>query len=64
MNQFFYDEIKCSVTSLKKVGIDPTLYKDDEIIIVSDEHTIGAYLAGFFTVGVKSAGCSVCVVQI
>ncbi|MBQ4348372.1 MAG: LicD family protein [Clostridia bacterium] len=62
MNQFFYDEIKCSVTSLKKAGIDPTLYKDDEIIIVSDEHTIGAYLAGFFTVGVKSKSCSVCVV--
>ena len=55
MNQFFYDEIKCSVTALKKAGIDPTLYLDDEIIIVSDEHSLAAYLAGFFTVGNKKS---------
>lgn len=55
MNQFFYDEIKCSVTALKKAGIDPTLYLDDEIIIVSDEHSLAAYIAGFFTVGNKKS---------
>ncbi len=55
MNQFFYDEIKCSVTALKRAGIDPTLYLDDEIIIVSDEHSLAAYLAGFFTVGNKKS---------
>ncbi len=62
MNQFFYDELKCALTSLTKAGVNPNLYKDDEIIIVSDEHSLSAYLAGFFTKGIKNSACIVNVI--
>ncbi len=63
MNQFFYDELKCSFTALNKAGIDPALYKEDEIIIVADEHSLGAYLAGFFMLSAKKSHCRISVVS-
>lgn len=62
MNQFFYDELKCCTTALSKIGIKPDLYKDDEINIVADEHTLGAYLAGFFMLSAKKSPCKVNVI--
>lgn len=62
MNQFFYDELKCCATALNKAGVNPALYHD-EINIVADEHSLGAYLAGFFMLSAKKMPCTVNVIS-
>lgn len=62
MNQFFYDELKCAATAVTKAGVNPALYKDDEINIVADEHSLGAYLAGFFMLSAKASPCVINVI--
>ena len=49
MNQFFYDELKCVASALAADGVNTSVYAQDEINIIADEHSLAAYLAGFFS---------------
>lgn len=60
MNQFLFDELKCISSSLASMGVDPGAYSDGEVNIICDEHSLGAYLAGFFLLASsKTGGCQV-----
>lgn len=60
MNQFLYDELKCISSSLAAQGIDVGAYSDGEVNIICDEHSLGAYLAGFFMLAsAKTGSCQV-----
>lgn len=60
MNQFFFDELKCIVSGLGAANVKSDVYAGDEINIVADEHSLAAYLAGFFLLAAKkSEACTV-----
>ncbi len=48
MNQYFLDEIKCIGAELAKKKLRPKRFIESEVNIVCDEHTLGAYLAGYY----------------
>ena len=54
MNQFFYDELKCASTAISACKVNPGVYAGDEINIIGDEHSLCAYLAGFFMFSAKN----------
>ena len=54
MNQFFYDELKCASTAISACKVNPGVYAGDEINIIGDEHSLNAYLAGFFMLTAKN----------
>ena len=54
MNQFFYDELKCASTAISACKVNPGVYAGDEINIIGDEHSLSAYLAGFFMLTAKN----------
>ena len=54
MNQFFYDELKCASTAISACKVNPGVYAGDEINIIGDEHSLCAYLAGFFMLSAKN----------
>ena len=54
MNQFFYDELKCASTAISACKVNPGVYAADEINIIADEHSLSAYLAGFFMLTAKN----------
>ena len=63
MNQFLYDELKCISSSLAAQGVEPGAFCDGEVSIICDEHSLGAYLAGFFMLASsKSGDCQVNVI--
>ena len=54
MNQFFYDELKCASTAISACKVNPGVYAGDEINIIGDEHSLSAYLAGYFMLTAKN----------
>ena len=54
MNQYFYDELKCASTAVSALKVNPGVYAGDEINIIGDEHSLSAYLAGFFMLTAKN----------
>ena len=54
MNQYFYDELKCASTAVSALKVNPGVYAGDEINIIGDEHSLSAYLAGFFMLAAKN----------
>lgn len=54
MNQYFYDELKCASTAINALKVNPGVYAGDEINIIGDEHSLSAYLAGFFMLTAKN----------
>ena len=54
MNQYFYDELKCASTAINALKVNPGVYAGDEINIIGDEHSLSAYLAGFFMLAAKN----------
>ena len=54
MNQYFYDELKCASNAISAKKFNPGVYAGDEINIIGDEHSLSAYLAGFFMLTAKN----------
>ncbi|MBR5826619.1 MAG: LicD family protein [Clostridia bacterium] len=49
MNQYFCDELKCIFNELAKKKCRPRAYAAKNITVVCDEHSLAAYLAGYYT---------------
>lgn len=49
MNQYFLDEIKCIFNEIAKKKHRPRVYADKNVTIICDEHSLAAYLAGYYT---------------
>lgn len=48
MNQYFCDELRCIQDELTKKKLRPRRYETHEINVVCDEHTLAAYVAGYY----------------
>lgn len=48
MNQYFIDEIKCIFNEIAKKKRRPRAYSNKAVTIVCDEHSLAAYLAGYY----------------
>ena len=48
MNQYFLDEIKCIFNEIAKKKRRPRAYADKKVTVVCDEHSLAAYLAGYY----------------
>ena len=49
MNQYFCDEIKCIFNEIAKKKRRPKAFADKNVTVVCDEHSLAAYLAGYYT---------------
>lgn len=49
MNQYFRDEIKCIFNEIAKKKHRPRAYAAKNVAVVCDEHSLAAYLAGYYT---------------
>ena len=48
MNQYFLDEIKCIFNEIAKKKHRPKAFSDKKVTVVCDEHSLAAYLAGYY----------------
>ncbi len=49
MNQYFLDEIKCIFNEIAKKKHRPRFYAKKKVTVVCDEHSLAAYLAGYYS---------------